>query len=293
MTLIVENGSGIYEANSYAGRGFIRDYLTRRNRAASWDASTEAQRDAACIAATDYIDRRFGHRFKGQKLYSALSVYASNILQLRATPVDGDTVTIGTVTYTFRTAAATVNEVTIGSDSSEAAGALVAAVLGTGGGVGTVAHPSASAALLDAPGDVIVRALVAGALADPITTTSSSASLVWDTAELTGGDDDAEQVLQWPRDYAYSRDGNLMEGIPLQLKQAVAEYAERALTGALMPDPTVDESGAARTYAREKVGPLETEYRYAGGSSMQIFQKYPAADRLLIDLLVDVGGVYR
>lgn len=284
MTFIVEDGSGIYEANAYAGRGFVGNYLTSRNRATTWEAASEEAQKAAIIAATDYIDRRFGPVFLGQKLYDDLTVYASNILQITELPVDGDTVTIGTTVYTFRAAAAVAYEVTIGATIGEAAGALVGAIAGTGGGTGTLAHPSASADVLAGVGDVIVRALVVGVLATAIPTTASNPKHVWDYSELIGGLDEAEQVLEFPR--------TVFTGIPVALKQAVAEYAERALAGALMPDPETDATGGALILNRDKVGPVESEQRYAGGV-VQIFKKYPAADRLLLGLISSGGGVIR
>lgn len=291
--LIVENGTGIYGANAYAGRGYVRDYLTARNRATAWNAATDAQRDAAIIAATDYIDRRFGQLFLGQKQFTDLTVYASNILQIRALPSDGDTLTIGTVTYTFRTAPAVANDVAIGATVAEAAGALVAAMSGTGGGSGTVAHPSASGATLSASGDVIVRALVAGVLASPIGTSSSSSDLVWDSDELYGGSDAAEQSLEFPRLYLYSSTGLSLSGIPDVLKKATAEYAERALSAALMPDPSYGSSGAQVARIYEKVGPIETETEYSSDGAIAVTQKYPAADKLLMSLISSNGGVIR
>lgn len=284
MTFIVEDGSGIYEANAYVGRGFVSNYLTSRNRAETWVASSEEAQKAAIIAATDYIDRRFGPVFLGQKLFTDLTVYASNILQITELPVDGDTITIGTVTYTFRDTATVAFDVAIGATIGEATGALVAAVAGTGGGTGTTAHPSASADVLVGVGDVIVRALVAGTLATAIPTTSSNPKHVWDYSELIGGLDEAEQVLEFPR--------TVFTGIPVALKQAVAEYAERALAGALMPDPETDATGGSLILNRDKVGPVESEQRYSGGV-VQIFKKYPAADRLLLGLISSGGGVIR
>lgn len=284
MTFIVEDGSGIYEANAYVGRGFVGNYLATRNRAAVWEASSPEAQKAAIIAATDYIDRRFGPVFLGQKMYCDLTVYASNILQITELPTAGDTITIDTVTYTFRTTAAIANEVTIGATVADAAGALLGAIAGTGGGGGTVAHPRASADVLLGVGDIIVRALVAGVLATPIPTSSSNPAHVWDYTELNGGSDEAEQVLEFPR--------TIFSGIPIALKHAVAEYAERALAGALMPDPYTDATGGSLILTRDKVGPIETEQRYSGGV-VQIFKKYPAADRLLVGLISSGGGVIR
>lgn len=284
MTLIVENGTGIFEANAYAGRGFVRNYLARRNKAGDWDAVDDAVRDAAIIAATDYIDRRFGMRFLGEKQFEDFPVAASNILQIKVLPEDGNTVTIGTVTYTFRAAPAIANEIAIGATILEAAGGLAAAMAGTGGGAGTVAHPTARSDVLPASTDLIVRAILAGQLADPILTSSNNANLVWDYEELIGGTEHGEQQLEFPR--------TTFEGIPEQLKQAVAEYASRAISEELMPDPEVEANGALVTTAIDTVGPITTHREYIPGV-MQIFKKYPEADRLLRNLISAGGGVIR
>lgn len=49
---------------------------------------------------------------------------------------------------------------------------------------------------------------------------------------------DSGQALEWPRLDAEDDDGYLLQGVPFQLKKAVAEYALRALlSGELAPDP--------------------------------------------------------
>lgn len=289
MTLIVEDGSGIYEANSYAGPGFVRTYLVQRNRATAWIAATRAVQNAALIAATDYIDKRFGARFLGMKAFTQISVSASNILTFYANPVADDTVTIGTVTYTFKVAAANANEVTIGATPQETAGALAGAIAGTG----TVAHPTASGTSLDGAAAVLVRALVAGPLSEAITTTSSSPNVSWDLPALSGGLDLASQYLEFPRRDIYTKEGNRVIGIPEALKQAVAEYASRAISLNLMPDPEVDPTGQNVARVFDKVGPIETDRRYVFSSAKDIFQRFPAADKLLVPFLMNTGQVYR
>jgi hypothetical protein len=82
-----------------------------------------------------------------------------------------------------------------------------------------------------------------------------------------------------------------MTGMPVNLLKAIAEYALRAKTGPLAPDPTVDASGFSVVTARKKVGPIEKEFRVMGadGSKPLLFRPYPAADRLLIGLLRPTG----
>lgn len=100
--------------------------------------------------------------------------------------------------------------------------------------------------------------------------------------------DDPAQALSWPRDGGadeplYDRRGvDVAETVPLAVRQATAEYALRALAGALLPDPTVpDEAGRFVSLKREKLGPLEEETRFSDTRAVQTTRKYPEADRLL------------
>lgn len=92
---------------------------------------------------------------------------------------------------------------------------------------------------------------------------------------------DPRQPLGFPRLYLYDRAGQAVEGIPDKLKKATAEYALRALSGELMPDPTTDASGAMVIGNRQKVGPIETEVTYSASMGVGQLKPYPAADRLL------------
>lgn len=101
-----------------------------------------------------------------------------------------------------------------------------------------------------------------------------------------------DQTTAWPRTAAYDRDRNLVTGLPLEVIEATAEYALRALTAALNPDPERDASGAAILSKSEQVGPISESVTYAaGGSTSFVMPKYPAADqRLLRSGLVRTGG---
>lgn len=293
MTLIVETGLGIYQANSYAGRGFVRTYLRTRNKATVWDAASEIEHEAALIGATDYIDRRFGRIFRGQKEFTDLSVPDFDILDIITNPTNNDTVTIGATVYTFSNTASAAFEVEIGATIIESAANLVAAINGTGGGAGTTAHPDVTARVLEQANYIMVEAIVTPLVAAIDTSSSDTNSAVWDLGTLSGGNESAEQQLEWPRLYAYSDAGVLLDGIPNKLREAVAEYANRALTETLMPDPVADETGQFVSRTFDKVGPIETEREYVAGSVMTIIKKFPEADRLLRDLIRAGGGVIR
>jgi len=100
---------------------------------------------------------------------------------------------------------------------------------------------------------------------------------------------DPRQPLGFPRLCLYDRAGQLVEGIPDKLMKATAEYALRALSGELMPDPTTDASGAMIAGNRQKVGPIETEVTYAASMGVRTLKPYPAADKLLSEY-VNGGG---
>lgn len=86
-----------------------------------------------------------------------------------------------------------------------------------------------------------------------------------------------EQALPFPTEET---------GMPPALLTATCEYAVRAKSGPLMPDPTVDASGFAVVTTKKKVGPLEKEFRVAGGQAYaQIYRSYPYPDSLMRSLL--------
>lgn len=105
---------------------------------------------------------------------------------------------------------------------------------------------------------------------------------------------DPLQPLSFPRLGIYNRAAQEVTGIPEALKRATAEYAMRALSAALMPDPSINATGVV-VGVREKVGPLETETMYSGFLRNATLRAYPAADRLLAPLLAGGGRgrVYR
>lgn len=125
------------------------------------------------------------------------AVVATGTLTSNGTaPADGATVTIGNRVYTFKTAltaATTANEVLIGVSAATALDNLKAAVNkaaggGTTYGSDTVAHADVTATT-NTDTTQVFEARVAGALANGIDTTETSATLSWGAATLTGGSD--------------------------------------------------------------------------------------------------------
>lgn len=101
---------------------------------------------------------------------------------------------------------------------------------------------------------------------------------------------DATQALCWPRTDAASYD---TDEIPEPLKRACAEYALRALSQSLAPDPVIDASGYSKVVTRRRVGPIETYYQVDSNGIGSISRPYPLADMQLRGLVVPGGTVFR
>lgn len=104
----------------------------------------------------------------------------------------------------------------------------------------------------------------------------------------------SDQALSWPRDNAYDADDYLLadDEVPTALADATAEYANRAISAALIPDPTVNVDTAGQIVReKKKVGPLEkeTEYRGSGGD----LPAYLHAELMLDGLLIPGGRTIR
>lgn len=298
MSLVVETGVGVRGANAYVNAAYVTAYLTARNRQTenSWSTAGTAQQEAAIVAATDYVDKRFSHRFKGLPAVTLDESYATATLTFAGLPVDAETFTLGDETWTFVSAlSGATYEVLIGASATATAANLEAALNGADG-AGTLyglatpqsRHASASAAL----GVLTLTALAPGTSGALTVLTGSVTNVT--ISGFSGGLDGGIQPLSWPRNYAYDEQGSLIAGIPDRLKMAVSEYAVRAVSATLLPDPTVDPYAGSVQARTEKVGPIEESYEYVAGTVGKItFKPYPAADKLLRPLLLGSGGVIR
>lgn len=63
MPFTVETGNGVANANSYITEAQFRAHHADRGEDVT--ALTQAQVETACVRATDYIEKRFGRRFRG------------------------------------------------------------------------------------------------------------------------------------------------------------------------------------------------------------------------------------
>lgn len=296
MTLTLETGAGVHNANSYVTTTFIDNYLSNRNRATenSWDTATTAQKEAAAIAATQYIDARFAQRWIGSKKSSFDGRPAEGIIEFAGLPSNDETIIIGAKTYTFKTTLSTLtsdNEVLIGADAAATAANLVSALGQDGTDVysDNIRASSEINAAVNADTDTQVDlvAIQDGESGNDITLDADSVTNVTATGMINGLDEGV-QNLQWPRTGVYDT-GVAVVGIPRNLKWAACEYAIRAHSAQLFQDPSVDASG--RAVKKEKIGPIETEY--TDGSSLDLLiRPYPAADYMLKPYLT-TAGTYR
>ncbi len=65
MAFVVEDGTGLADANSYAEIVEVTAYLTDRNRQEAWEDLDEEVQEAALVLATDYVELVFGKYFLG------------------------------------------------------------------------------------------------------------------------------------------------------------------------------------------------------------------------------------
>lgn len=293
MTLILETGAGVQNANSYVTTAFIDAYLSNRNRSTEnlWSTQVDAVKEAGAIGATQYLDNRFGQRFLGTKTANFDGRSAEGIVEFAGLPSDTETIIIGATTYTFVTALSTLtadNEVLIGANAAAMATNLTAAI----GATDTTLHSSniranhdlSAAVNATTTTQVDLTASQEGESGNDITLSTAATNVT--ATGMINGLDYGSQNLQWPRAGIRDKNGLSVVGIPRNLKWAVAEYAVRAISAELFQDPAVDASSRPVTF--EKIGPIETKFA-DGGSLDLLIHPYPAADYLLKSYLTAVG----
>ena len=301
MTLVLETGAGVRLANSYVTAAYVTTYLTTRGRETenSWDSATSAQMDDACVAATDYIEKRFGGKFLGEPRFSFDEVDAEGAVTFSGLPSDTETLSLGDVTYTFVSSlGATDNSVLIGADASATATNLYHAITATAAQDDVLYANVTEAnrhATATAPSAAVVALTAAATGTGGNATTLTSAATNVSLTAFSGGADGGDQPLAFPRRYLYTpRTGLEITGIPRKLMEATAEYTSRAHAALLLPDPTTDDAGGQVKRILDQVGPIRTEVEYTDGTyGVQLIKPYPAADKLLRDFITAGAGAIR
>lgn len=106
-----------------------------------------------------------------------------------------------------------------------------------------------------------------------------------------GDKNDNTNELSWPRHNVYDRHHRILYSnteIPPELQKAVAEYAVRAITAALIADPSTQ--GLEVEESEKKIGPIEKREKFMKNGGLRqksslvrdsVFKEYPAADLLI------------
>lgn len=104
------------------------------------------------------------------------------------------------------------------------------------------------------------------------------------------------QGLRFPRHCIRDPEscGGYFPPLPVQLQNAIAEYALRELVTpfSLLPDPVVSDTGMQILSSKEKVGPIEESITYTGSAPASV-KPFPKGDRWMVDLIGPQGGSYR
>lgn len=285
MAFIVEDGEGVLGATSYTTVQFFRDYHTDRG-VTGVDVGTiaDAAVQALLIKATDYLNLRFGQRLRGQISLSSLA--SRSVLTFTAQPINDETIVLAGVTYTFKTTLtvpAVDTEIEIGAN-------LLLTINNTISAVAASTSTSTDIVALKSNGVDTIHIFTSR---DGVTTTETSATASFDVAASIGFSASRQPQL-FPRKNLFHPDtGLLIIGVPTEVQQATAEYALRANTAALLPDPTVDASGLKVTGSKVKVGPIETSTDFSESVSASAIKPYPAADLLMSQFILAGGTTVR
>lgn len=280
MPIVVEDGSGLANANSYASAAEAASYHSTYGNSA-W-------REPAAVGR----------------------------IHLPTQPAAGNTVTVGVTAYQFVSGSPLASkDVRLGATSQETQANLVAAINGTGNR-GYAYHSAtpvnSDATASDFSSDVCVLTTIAGgsaanATALAMTTASPATNYV---EAFSGGIDslepalmratryldlkyaqrwygdraNEEQALAWPREGVVDRDGFELpdDAVPVKLKYAVAEAALAILLGA---DPIADvavDASTGTTSESISVGPISISESYGGSKATET--RYRKVESWLSDL---------
>lgn len=284
MPLIVETGIGVRNANSYTDMVFANTYLHDRGKTGT------KLTEGSLIAATDYIEKRYSARFRGERMFMFEAVAAKATITFAGNLTNGNTLTIGDTTYTFRTTASANTDIgikaTIAETATEAAKIITA----------SENRYVASATAQNVGGATLALTTAVPGASGRLTPLSGTLAGVNTIPKFAGGLDGGSQPLSFPRKNLRDAQGILIVGIPLLLKQAQVEYACRAVSADLLPDPGSGISSPVGVIRRrEQVGPIVEEVEYSASAahsprSFTIQNPYPAADDLLLPFLKRAGN---
>ena len=67
MAIIMEDGTGLANANSFISVAGADAYWTEVTMPALWASASNSEKEAALVQATRYMEKRFGTRYKGSR----------------------------------------------------------------------------------------------------------------------------------------------------------------------------------------------------------------------------------
>jgi hypothetical protein len=209
MTIVVEDGTGIFNANGYISLAYASEYLSLRGRSLenNWAGRSISDKEAAIISATDYIESRWAPHFRGKKRFVGSDRYRATFT-LSAVPSTGDKITVAGVDYVYG------GGVEIGQDISLCLDALSEAVNGDG-------VFSTYRDLLD---KLVFEYRAPGISGNGVQVSSNFSSGVWSSGTLIGSLSNS-QPLSFPREFLYGPSGEEIVGVPEEIMKATAEYA--------------------------------------------------------------------
>lgn len=215
--------------------------LFRKNRDGTKSAltGTIAGTGTAPMAATPYY--LFITDGTALQYYNGVGSFAEGDLTVTAIPSDGETVTIGTQTYTWKTTLTPVaDEVLIGASIDDSLDNLVAAInLDAGAGTKYAAATTANAnarAERNATGVLTAIATTAGVIGNSIATTETMAFGSWGAVTLEGAVDGALNGIATPDDVAIVSLAVIAGYVLLVTAQSDKIYwIEPNITGAELP----------------------------------------------------------
>lgn len=296
VSLIVQNDEGdVADANAYTTLAYFQDYHAKRGNSY---VGTDDKVKSRIIRSTDYLDTRFD--FRGIKRNNGTK--ATGTLTGTANFVEGETVTIGTIAWTFRASPALAHDVLLGGTLAISLAGLSAAVAIESDDV-SVGSTTATT--------LVVIALEGGVAGNDIATTDTGANASWGATTLEGGA--SAQTTEWPRKAGSDTnlafistldtgvllldpvtfaldvntnligpDGQDIVGIPAALKRACAEYSLRALSILLFEDAPAPEGGRLLDEESVTVDVISQSKKYhSPQSGAFVMPAYPAADLLL------------
>lgn len=204
LVFTVQNDAGqIAGANSYLTLAAFKQYQDNQGNDYTTPGYSDPQLQQAIVRATTYLDTRFD--FNGKKLVTKDKKAQGTFVMLPvpANFVDGDTITIGSTTYTFQASLTQVQgNVHLGADALASLSNLQGAINACGG------NPGVDYFLNETPdpavrvksvslGGMVVQSFNVGSEANAITLSTTSAAGAWMWPNLIGGAQ--MHTTEWPR----------------------------------------------------------------------------------------------